>query len=91
MFGPHIFYFFESPQKSTCRKKKVFIQKKNKLVTVLPTFDSVLGIFFSKFWTMFYENMSQLSEKQQLLSSLLRVHDNSGGIKRGWHLSKPLN
>ena len=91
MFGPHIFNFFESPQKSAYRKKKVLIQKKNKLVSVLSNFETVLGFFFSTFCTMFYEKMSQLSERQQLLSSLLRVHGNSGGIKRGWHLSKPLN
>ena len=83
MLGPHIFNFFESPQKSAYRKKKVLTHKKNKLGTVLSTFETVLGIFFSTFWTMFYEKMSQLSERQQLLSSLLRVHDNSAGIKRG--------
>ena len=89
MFGPHIFNFFESPQKSAYRQK-IIMQKENKLVTVLSTFETVLGIIFRKFRTFFYE-MSQLLERQQLLSNLLRVHENSGGIKRGWHLSKPFN
>ena len=66
------------------------MQKENKLVTVLSTFETVLGIIFRKFRTFFYE-MWQLLERQQLLSNLLRDHENSGGIKRGWHLSKPLN
>ena len=83
MFGPHIFNFFENPQKSAYRKKKVLIQKKNKLVTVLSTFETVLGIFFSRFCTMFYEKMSQLSERQQILSSLLRVHGKLVALREG--------